>query len=85
MWNKPREIAGYESNGYEIAYYNKAGATAEEGLAGWKQSAGHNKVIINDDIWKKLKWNAIGIGIYKEYGVVWFGEATDDTPISACD
>lgn len=84
MWNKPREIAGYESNGYEISYYFSAGADAESGLEGWKQSKGHNQMIINDDIWKKIKWNAIGIGFYKEYGVVWFGDKKDDTALELC-
>jgi hypothetical protein len=85
MWNKPREIAGYESNGYEISYFSQAGANAEEGLAGWKKSQGHNQVIVNASIWEKITWNAIGIGLYKEYGVVWFGELKDDTKLKMCD
>lgn len=84
MWNKPREIAGYQSNGYEISYYFSAGADAESGLAGWKNSTGHNQMIINDGIWKKIKWNAIGIGFYKEYGVVWFGDLKDNTLLEVC-
>jgi len=84
MWNKPREIAGYESKGYEISYYFSAGADAEGGLEGWKRSTGHNQMIINEGIWKKIKWNAIGIGFYREYGVVWFGDLKDETPIEVC-
>lgn len=84
MWSKPKEIAGYESSGYEISYYSGAGANAVDGLAGWKVSKGHNQVMINDGIWKQIKWNAIGIGIYKEYGVVWFGEVKDETPLNNC-
>ncbi len=84
MWDKPREIAGYESNGYEISYYFSAGADAESGLDGWKKSIGHNQMIINDGIWKKIKWNAIGIGFYKSYGVVWFGDKKDETPVELC-
>ena len=85
MWNKPREIAGYENNGYEIACYHSAGANAIDAIAGWKESAGHNRVMINDGIWKQVKWNAIGIGIYKEYGVVWFGDLKDETPLENCN
>jgi hypothetical protein len=33
--------------------------------------------MINSGTWSKVKWNAIGIGIYKEYGSVWFGEVED--------
>jgi uncharacterized protein YkwD len=78
MWDKPREIAGYPGNGYEISYFSTTGANAEEGLEGWKRSPGHNQVIINEGIWKQIQWNAIGIGLYNEYGVVWFGKEPDD-------
>jgi uncharacterized protein YkwD len=85
MWNKPKEISGYEGIGFEIAYYSSAGANAVEGLEGWKKSPGHNPVIINLGTWSKTEWKAIGIGIYKEYGVVWFGEVEDkEKPPVAC-
>lgn len=77
MWDKPREIAGYESNGYEIAYYNSAGATAAESLGSWKLSPGHNPVIINEGTWAQVEWKAIGIGIFGNYSVVWFGDLED--------
>jgi uncharacterized protein YkwD len=80
MWSKPKEIARYPGNGYEISFFNSAGATAEEGLNGWKQSKGHHEVIINQGIWRNVTWNAVGIGIYGNYGVVWFGEAPDEEP-----
>jgi uncharacterized protein YkwD len=85
MWDKPKEIAGYSSAGYEIAYYSSRGASAAEGLEGWKKSTAHNPLIINDGMWNKAHWKGVGVGFYKSYGVVWFGEATDDAPISVCD
>jgi uncharacterized protein YkwD len=85
MWKKPAEIAGYSSAGYEIAYYSSAGASAQEGLAGWKKSPSHNPLIINEGIWKKVTWRGVGIGIYKEYGVVWFGELEDKSPLTTCE
>ena len=78
MWNKPLEIAGYDGQGYEIAYYSSAGATAKEGLDGWKKSKGHNPLLINNGIWKQVEWEAIGVGIYEQYAVVWFGQMHDD-------
>ncbi|MBL6446884.1 CAP domain-containing protein [Fulvivirga sp. 29W222] len=78
MWDKPKEIAAYDSPGYEIAYYSSVGANAEEGLQGWQKSPGHNPLLINSGMWKQAEWNAIGIGIYKEYAVVWFGQLKDD-------
>lgn len=85
MWEKPKEIAGYLSHGYEIAYFSSAGASAEEGLEGWKKSAGHNPLLINSGMWRQVEWKAIGIGFYKEYGVVWFGELEDPTMAIRCD
>ncbi len=85
MWDKPREIAGYASNGFEISYYSSVGANALEGLEGWKKSPGHNRVIINEGTWKQLEWRAIGIGIYKEYGVVWFGSLEDGDSVEICN
>ena len=84
MWDKPKEIAGYESPGYEIAYYSSKGATAEEGLTGWQKSPSHNPLIINSGMWEKANWKAIGIGFYKEYGIVWFGEIADEAGIVDC-
>jgi uncharacterized protein YkwD len=84
MWSKPQEIAGYAGNGYEIAYFSSAGANAVEGIEGWKKSPGHNPVIVNLGTWAKVEWKAIGVGIYKEYGVVWFGEMEDEARPQQC-
>lgn len=85
MWSKPKEIAGYDNPGYEIAYYSSAGASAEEGLQGWQKSPSHNPLLVNSGMWKKATWEGIGIGIYKEYAVVWFGQMKDDeSKISRC-
>lgn len=84
MWIKPREIADYPGNGYEIAYYSSIGASAQEGLDGWKISRGHNPLLINSGTWSTRKWKAIGIGIYKEYGLVWFGEEEDKGVVDLC-
>lgn len=84
MWDKPNEIAGYASAGYEIAYFSSAGASAAEGLEGWKKSKGHNPVIVNLGSWEKVEWKAIGVGLYKEYGVVWFGEIEDEETPKVC-
>lgn len=85
MWAKPKEIAGYPGNGFEIAYYSSLGANAQEGLDGWKISPGHNPLLINSGNWAKVRWKAIGVGIYKEFGLVWFGEVSDTKLPELCD
>jgi uncharacterized protein YkwD len=77
MYQKPREISKYQGNGYEIAYYFSDLVTAEMALENWKKSPGHLAVIANSGIWKNIRWNAIGIAIYKNYSVIWFGMEED--------
>ncbi|HBK87483.1 MAG TPA: CAP domain-containing protein [Cytophagales bacterium] len=85
MWAKPREIANYAGDGYEIAYIEYPRASAQSALAGWKKSTGHNQVITNQGIWTKEQWKAIGIGISDHYAVVWFGKEPDKSTIRICD
>jgi uncharacterized protein YkwD len=77
MWYKPRELTSYAGYGYEISMYYSLEVTAEMALATWKTSTGHNNVIINKGKWHDDTWSAIGIGIYKNYAVVWFGKESD--------
>jgi uncharacterized protein YkwD len=81
MWSKPSELTNYQGNGYEIASAfwssNDNQITAEQALKQWQNSSGHNAVIINKSVWKNHPWQAIGIGIYGNYAVIWFGDEMD--------
>jgi uncharacterized protein YkwD len=80
MWEAPQRLGtSYTGNGYENAYGSSGSATATDALAGWKQSPAHNDTILNQSIWKDVTWNALGVGIYQGYAVIWFGEKTDDS------
>lgn len=81
MWDKPKEIAGYESPGYEIAYWHSAAAQPKDALEVWKKSPGHHAVLANLAPFRDAEWKAMGVGIYKEYAVVWFGEM-EDKPVN---
>lgn len=83
MWNKPRELTNYKGNGYEIAFYTsdlslKADDFAKEALKSWLNSPGHSIVILNKGMWKNSHWNAIGVGVWEGYAVIWFGEDADN-------
>ncbi len=91
MWSKPRELTNYKGDGFEISFwstykYASSKAQADDILDGWKKSTGHNDVIMNRKIWKDVRWQAIGIGIYGDYANVWFGMDEDGaaTP-EACE
>src|SRR5690606_2692578 len=77
MWNKPRELTPYKGHGFENSHWKSSGATPLSAFEGWKGSSGHNAVMINLGVWKNQNWNAIGIGIYGEYAVIWFGTEKD--------
>jgi len=87
MWLKPRELTSYTAYGYECAYSNfPHNANADEALNTWKRSPGHNNVIINRGPWRNIRWQALGVGIYKNYITIWFGEETDAEGIPpVCD
>ena len=79
MWEKPRQLTNYPGDGFEIAHGGRDGyiSTPELALKGWKNSSGHNAVIINEGKWESKKWQAIGVGIYKGFAMVWFGLEPD--------
>ena len=77
MWNKPREITEnlYTGIGFEIGVSIGAPAAA---LELWKNNPAYNKVILNLDIWASQNpWPAVGIGMFGDYAVLWFGEVAD--------
>ncbi len=80
MWEAPQRLGtSYTGNGYENAYSSSSSVTAVGALEDWKQSNLHNEVILNQSTWKDITWNALGIGIYKNYAVIWFGEKNDNS------
>lgn len=82
MWNKPRELTNYPGDGYEIAYWTNEPLPPEKfaakALLGWKRSSEHNEVILNQAEWRKVEWNAIGVGYQQGYAVIWFGILPDE-------
>ncbi|RMH73420.1 MAG: CAP domain-containing protein [Cyanobacteria bacterium J007] len=89
MWNAPQRFnTDYPGLGYEnvMGYpgFNGPDMTAEVALDGWKNSTeGHRQVILNqpgpNGDWSQRNWNALGVGIYEGYAVLWFGEEGDPT------
>jgi uncharacterized protein YkwD len=65
IWGAPQRFTGYTGNGYENAYWSSVGATANDTLLVWKNSPGHNALLLNTGIWQTSLWKAIGIGIWR--------------------
>lgn len=92
MWNKPKELTNYVSAGFEIAFWTNIPFLDPEKYAAlslkeWKKSPAHHQVIINLPPWDRFTWMAMGVGAYKGYAVVWFGELDDfeSGPVFPCE
>jgi len=79
MWSKPRELTNYHENGFEIVSWvsGNPSLNSESAMLSWQGSSLHRAVILNQSVWSSFKWKAIGVEIYKNYAVVWFGEEED--------
>jgi uncharacterized protein YkwD len=80
MWKAPQRFGTpYPGNGYENAHGGSGGykANANSALESWKTSSAHNAVILNQGMWQNRPWQALGVGIYGGYAVLWFGEEVD--------
>lgn len=88
MWNKPREITDstYSGDGFENAYYtSETEASPQKVLDAWKLSPSHNAILLESGIWKGSNLLAFGVGINKNFAVIWVGSLTDPLgPMKVC-
>ena len=75
MWVKPKEIAGFKANGYEIAA-NASGIGPQQALELWQKSPAHHAVMINQNQWNK-PWRSLGVAVEGDFAVAWFAEEAD--------
>ncbi len=74
MWSKPKEVAGMDENGFEIAFAHSQKATPEEAMKSWKESPSHYPLISNQGAWSDNQWIGVGVAIAGQYAVIWFAE-----------
>ena len=78
---KPKEIAGYNQSGYEVAV-NGYMITPQRALESWKNSPGHNDTILSQNGWKDpapelvedglTGLSNMGVAINGDYACIWF-------------
>ena len=77
MWGKPQELTNYPGRGYENFAWSSNKITPAKALDLWKNSPGHNAVMLNQGIFTNLAWKAMGASVSGGYAVLWFGEEED--------
>ena len=83
MWDKPKEITGYEGKAYEVIY--NGGSEPKRIMELWKGSSFYSDILKNSGRYADKDWAAVGIGQYKNVTVVWFGEIEDeDKDVQSC-
>ncbi len=75
MKSKPREIAGYQGDGYELIYWAEDKATPSEAADLWKQVAASSDMILGRAKWKGYQWKAMGVGIKEGFAILWLGDS----------
>lgn len=88
MWDKPREITNfiYTGDGYENAYStSEKEVNPARVLEAWKASPSHNAILLESGDWRDSNLRAFGVGIHKNYAVMWVGSSADPLgPMQAC-
>ena len=79
MWNKPKELTGYDQAGFEIA---TGASTPQHALENWKKSTKHNDVILSQNTWSDptpeeeengfTGLSNMGVAINGNYACIWF-------------
>lgn len=78
MWNKPKELTNFKVDGYEISAMSDftTDDAAERAVNIWKNSSGHNKVIVGEDDWNTI--SVMGVSINGGYADIWFADESND-------
>ena len=77
VWDKPKELTGYNGKGYEIIYWENNPVNIDSIIPFWSSIDYFNSFLLNTGKWQDKKWMALGIGIYENYASAWFGELPD--------
>lgn len=79
MWRKPRELTDgkYPGFGFENVYFTSEPVSPERALSYWQGMPDQDAVILERGVWSRGRWPAMGVGIYGQYVVLWFGDAKD--------
>ncbi len=86
MLNKPQEFTSYTGFAYEIVYWENKNANADKAFDQWRETSASRSLMTNFKEWENYTWNALGVGIYKGFAIVWFGEQEDpETETIVCE
>lgn len=78
--NKPKELTAYTGEGYELTYAEIMDTHPDTVFRFWKKIDEAAQFLLNEAQWADKTWRAMGVGIYKNYAVLWMGQKRDALP-----
>jgi len=77
MYDKPFELTGYRSKGYELVSYYSVDIPVQDILANWKENASASNFLLQKGTYSNKNWMSIGVSVFEGYICVWVGELSD--------
>lgn len=79
MWDKPKQVTKgkYQGSGYENAVWAYPSLSPQYAFELWKDSPGHNDLMLEQGVFTPVSFKVIGIGIDQGYAFAWFGQQSD--------
>ncbi len=79
MWDKPRQVTNnqFTGYGYENAAWRTPSISPAQAVDMWKNSPGHNDVILEQGGFAGVTFQTMGVGINNNYAFVWFSDSSD--------
>lgn len=78
IYDKPNELTGYRSKGYEAVFYQSSGITSEVAYEHFKRDSSAMNLALETGRYDDKKWNAMGVSVFEGFASIWFGELIDE-------
>jgi hypothetical protein len=75
--NKPTELTSYPGQGHELCYFDSHIIHIDTVFNFWMKVEQAKDILTNNRKWSLYLWQSMGVGIYKHYACVWFGQEKD--------
>ena len=76
--DKPGELTSYKGEAHEICYFDSYLVNVDTVYNFWMKVEQARDLLVNNRKWSLYTWQAMGVGIYKQYACVWLGEERDE-------
>lgn len=77
IWNKPRELTGYNFRGYEIAHFEEGIVLVDSMFSLWAKTPAVLDMLLGRNNHSDKRWASMGIAVGENYVSVWLGQRPD--------